>query len=252
MTECVDKLSQIKKYINKKIKLINIQCNGSKSDNRSVNIQPVLKALSKKKSIPISEKFNLFDFEAVRENIRNSSYSNERIRNDIKRTYDLECEYNKYRKVTLLLRDFSDKIKAEYICGKYHNYKVIYSDNIDKIRKLNEKIQQEKKKIDIIKFGEGITACCNSFTLPIKGVLERHEIKEESEELRKKLDECFKKVNDIGSYINKLEINYEPVLDISKEILTDINFINAIDKMESIQNSDRKLIREYYNISKLR
>ena len=38
-------------------------------------------------------------------------------------------------------------------------------------------------------------------------------------------------------------------MDISKELLTDIKFINSINRMK-IDNEDKKLIRDYYNIIK--
>lgn len=57
-------------------------------------------------------------------------------------------------------------------------------------------------------------------------------------------------MNNIDLYIKKLHIECYPILDISKEMLMNTDFINAIDKM-NIEDSDKKLFREYYNKSRL-
>lgn len=252
MDESSIKLSEIKNKINRKIKLVNICYIGIKSDYKTINIQPILKQLSKEISIPASEKFRFFDFESVKENILNSSVPSEEYKkHEIQRINDLEEEFKKYKKLINLMKDKKNKIDAEYICGKYKGLNVVYLCDIKKINSLNENIQAEKKKIDKIKFGEGINECCKGFEYQIRGVIKRHNIKEESKEISECLEKCFESVNDINLYINNPKIKCEPILDISKEMLTNIQFINAINNME-IEEEDKRLIREYYNTSKLK
>lgn len=244
------RLSEIKNEINRKIKLVNICYIGIKSDYKTINIQPILQHLSKEISIPTSEKFRFFDFESVKESILNSPIPSEEYKkHEIQRINDLEEEFKKFQGLITLMMNKKNRINAQYICGKYEGLKVIYSRDIKKIVNINEEIQSEKKKINEIKFGEGINECCKGFGYGIRGVIKRHNIIEESKEISEGLEKCFESVNDINSYINNLKIKCEPILDISKEMLTNIKFINTIDKME-IQDEDKRLIREYYNIVK--
>ena len=248
MSESIDKLELIKECINKRLKIANVEFTGVKSENIDINIQPVLQNLSKEISIPISEKFYLFNFDNVKQNIKTQTQEPYRSI-ELQRIDDLEGEYKKYLNLIYFMRKKENIIQTNYICGTYKWHKIIYSRDIKIIKKFNEEVQIEKKKINKEKFGEGVTACCESFRYEIRGELKRHNIKEEEKGLSENIEKCLKGVKNSNVFLEKFKIICEPIMDISKELLTDIKFINSINRMK-IDNEDKKLIRDYYNIIK--
>ena len=126
MSESIDKLELIKECINKRLKIANVEFTGVKSENIDINIQPVLQNLSKEISIPISEKFYLFNFDNVKQNIKTQTQEPYRSI-ELQRIDDLEGEYKKYLNLIYFMRKKENIIQTNYICGTYKGHKIIYS-----------------------------------------------------------------------------------------------------------------------------
>lgn len=246
---CVNtgRLQEIKCALNQKIKLVNISYVGIKSDAKKIGIQNILQNLSKDISIPSSESFIFFDFKNARESINGSVASDEYKKIEIQRINDFENEFTKFKDILIKMENAKDKINRQFIKGTYKDLKLVYFKDLDKISLLNNQINNVKKKIDTDKFGEGITAFIESFRYKIRGEIKRHKLKE-NDEFIKLLEQCFNGLSE-NEYINRINIRCKYIVDISKQILTDVNFINELDKM-SLEDEDKDLIKEYYRLSK--
>lgn len=146
------------------------------------------------------------------------------------------------------MQNAKNRIETHFIHGKYKNLKIVYASDIIEITSLNNRINAAKSAINTEKFGEGMTTFIEGFRYKIRGELSRHNI-EENEQLTTLLEMCFNQVRDVKSYINRVNISCNYVVDISNEILNDIRFINDLDNM-SIDDGDKELIREYYRLSR--
>lgn len=243
----MERLQEIKRILNSRIKLINISFIGIKSDNKKISIESILQSLSREISIPSSEGFIFFDFNNARERINNFSNISEEYRAiEIKRINDFEDEFARFKNVLMKMQNAKNIIRAQFIQGRYKELKLVYTRDIIRITTLNDEINEEKRRINMEIFGEGMTAFIESFRYKIRGELSRHHI-EEGEELTKLLEKCFDGVRDIDNYVNRVNISCNYIVDISNEVLNDISFINDLDNM-SLDDEDKELIREYYRL----
>lgn len=249
MCENRDRLQEIKRILNRRIKLINISFVGIKSDNKKISVEPILQSLSREISIPSSEGFAFFDFNNARERINSSDEIADEYRSiEIQRINDFENEFARFRNVLMRMQNAKNTIWTQFIQGRYKELKIVYARDIIRITSLNNEINEAKRAINMERFGEGMTAFIESFRFKIRGELHRHHI-EENEELTRVLEQCFDGVRDINTYINRINISCNYVVDISNEVLNDISFINDLDNM-SLDDEDKELIREYYRLSR--
>ena len=247
MYKNMERLQEIKRILNSRIKLINISFIGIKSDNKKISIESILQSLSREISIPSSEGFIFFDFNNARERINNFSNISEEYRAiEIKRINDFEDEFARFKNVLMKMQNAKNIIRAQFIQGRYKELKLVYTRDIIRITTLNDEINEEKRRINMEIFGEGMTAFIESFRYKIRGELSRHHI-EEGEELTKLLEKCLDGVRDIDNYVNRVNISCNYIVDISNEVLNDISFINDLDNM-SLDDEDKELIREYYRL----
>ena len=247
MCQNCDRLQEIKRILNSRIKLINISFDGIKSDNKKIGIESILQSLSRQISIPSSEGFTFFDYNNARERINNSSLIAEEYRDfEIQRINDFESEFARFRNVLMRMQNAKNTINTHFIKGRYKMLKVVYTRDIMAIIGLNNEINEVKRTINIDRFAEGMTAFIESFRYKIRGELARHNI-EENEELTRLLEKCFDDFRNINTYINHVNISCNYIVDISNEVLNDISFINDLDNM-SLEDDDKELIREYFRL----
>lgn len=248
MCENMQRLCEIKRLLNSRLKLVSISFNGIRSQNKKISIESILQSLSREISIPSSEGFSFFDFNNARERINNSDNISEEYRQiEIQRINDFENEFCRFRNVIVVMQNAKNTIKDRFIKGTYGDLKIVYASDINNIIQFNSGIDEAKRRINMEKFGEGMTAFIESFRYKIRGELARHHI-EENEQFTTLLERCFSGVRDINSYINRMGITCNYVVDISNEVLNDTSFLNDLNSMK-IDEQDIELIREYYRLS---
>lgn len=241
-----NELSKIKNFINKNIKIIDIKFNGIKFNEKLINISPILKTYSEKLCLPEIEKYKFFDLENIRYNIENSYINNENKVKELKHIDELEQEYKKFENFLEFIQKQRVRINNEYICGIFHGYKVINRDDLEKIYKIQRKIDEEKKNINKSVLNEVINECKDAFIYNIKEELIRHDI--DLEHVSNDIKDMIKFTCNLDKTLEKINLQANIIMDISDEILSNRLLKNELKKL-NLPIQVREAIDKYYRLS---
>lgn len=232
-SEIKEKMECIKKFINDSIKIVDITFSGIDSDKKLINISDILRNHSEKQGLPAIEKYKFFNFE----------HNKDKILDNIK---SIEKSYEEFEDLLESMRKKRVDIKTKHICGTFHKHQVIYKDELTYLLKTKKEIELEKKKINRKNLEKAVKECKRNFNKIIKAELVRHDLK--NKDIQADIEKKFNFVKDIDTYINKINMDWNIVLDISDEILSNVALKNEL-KNANLTTEIREKIDEYYSLS---
>lgn len=240
-----DRLYNIKKYLNENLKLIKLEFKGIKSNKTLIDISDLLKEYGRSDLIPEVEKFYLFDFKRIKSEIMSRNIRDEDKKMNIKKVSELEQIYLNYCNFLKYMKNIEKEIKDKYVLDRFEGMSLIYKKDFINIKNIANKLEQKRKSIDIKKLLKVVEYCSECLGTTIVIELHQRNVKEETELIRKSINDKISKISDINKYINRVSIKYEVILDISDEILESSSLSNKIKKKLPMEL--KSMIEEYNN-----
>ena len=244
----MDKLNErkrdIKENINSLIKLVDIKFIGIKRNEILINIGKILKRYGKSELIPEVEKFHLFDFERIEYETRRNILRDDKLEDSLSDISKMKKIYSEYKSFLEDMKSFRDEVEGYYIdtlCG----LKLIYTNDLRKIKELSDELEVRKRKINREKVHEMLRFCSDCLRTTIYYELKQRETEELTMEINREIDKTLSEIN-ICKFIDKISINCNIILDISDEILFNKGLVDKLKR--NLSEDLKKMIIEYYKI----
>lgn len=226
------KLGRLINEIKDEFRLIIFSKTGTKVYQRKINFASLLKKQSKQKVVADEEKFELYDKKFLNNKLKNEKSENEF--NNLKKEYDNLMELCGRYNV------FGDNIKTKYSCGKFNKFILVDKNNINNIIKDINKINSINKNINERYFNRLMDEFYKNFEAKLAEVLKRHDIYDniDVENFKKKVKNNIPKAKIIKE---KIKIDNFMILQLSREMLLDENFIRKLKTFSISDNIKDKL-----------